>query len=155
MLKTERQKLILRIISEQNIETQEELTKVLKDNGVETTQATISRDIRQLRLRKKPGEFGRQKYFAPEPVKVAAGGKNQESLIQILTSGIVNVSAAESIIVVKTYSGMAMAVGAAIDNMNIDGVAGCIAGDDTIFVAVTDASEYEKVMSVLRGVSGR
>ena len=152
MGKRERQKLILKIISEKDIETQEELTGELAQAGVKTTQATISRDIRELRLKKKPAGTGKQKYFAPEPKDISGDKNNNESYTQVLSSGIVDITAAGNLIVVKTYSGMAMAVGAAIDSMNIEAVAGCIAGDDTIFVAVTNVVYIDKVMSELRGV---
>ena len=150
-MKIERQKAILRIISEQEIGTQEELLEALKAEGIKTTQATISRDITEMNLRKKPAGMGRQKYLAPERSGARLATQSPDSYRQVLSSGITGTSIAGNIVVVKTFSGMAMAVGSAIDNMKIEGVAGCVAGDDTIFVAVTDATMAERVVSEIHG----
>ncbi|MBR6402862.1 MAG: arginine repressor [Eubacterium sp.] len=150
-MKIDRQKTILKLISERNISTQEELQAALQEEGVITTQATISRDIRELGLRKKHVDTGVQKYVAPEAKRMHLDVEGSQSYIQILASGITEVHPAGGLVVVKTYSGMAMAVAAAIDSMRLQGVVGCIAGDDTIFVAVQDESYVEKVMSELRG----
>ena len=150
-MKIDRQKTILKLISEKTISAQEELLAALQAEGVETTQATISRDIRELGLRKKHVDTGIQKYVAPEAKRIQADAAGSQSYIQILASGITEVLPAGNIVVVKTYSGMASAVGAAIDSMKLTGVVGCIAGDDTIFVAVQDSEYVEKVMSELRG----
>ena len=149
-LKADRQKAILRIISENEVGTQEELQGLLKQEGYDTTQATISRDIRELKLRKKSVDMGPQRYVA----EISHKGLNQSgdsgSYKQILASGIVELATAGNLIVIKTYSGVAMAVGAAIDNMHIDGVVGCIAGDDTIFVAIHDISQAKSIMDFFR-----
>ena len=150
MDKIKRQKEILKIISENEIQTQEELLATLKTEGYETTQATVSRDIRELGLRKKHIGTGGQKYTAPDNLKLQMDAGKNGSYQQILSSAVTGVSSAGNIIVVKTYSGMAMAVGAAIDGMNIDGVAGCIAGDDTIFVAVQDIDTIKAIMAKIR-----
>ncbi len=153
MLKEKRQKAILRIISEKDITTQEELTDALAAEGITTTQATISRDIRQLRLRKKSTGMGSRKYIAPDSMSGIKDGEDKSSYIRVLTSGITDIQAAGNLIVIKTYSGMAMAVGAAVDSMKIEGALGCIAGDDTIFVAVGDASMTDKVILEIKGVT--
>ena len=150
-MKIERQKAILRIISERDIETQEELLEALKAEGIKTTQATISRDITEMNLRKSTPGMGKQKYLAPEAAGARIAMQSPDSYRQVLANGITGTAVAGNIVVVKTYSGMAMAVGAAIDNMKIDGVAGCIAGDDTIFVAVTDAAMASRVVSEIHG----
>ena len=89
--------------------------------------------------------------MAPEAKRIQVYAAGSQSYIQILASGITEVLPAGNIVVVKTYSGMASAVGAAIDSMKLQGVVGCIAGDDTIFVAVQDPEYVESVMSELRG----
>ena len=152
-MKIDRQKEILRIISEKEISTQEELCRALKENGYSTTQATISRDIRELRLRKKHARPGVQIYKAPEARYIQNSSSEDTSYIQILISGIKDITGAVGLVVVKTYSGMAMAVGAAIDSMDIEGVAGCIAGDDTIFVALKGPEYSEKVIERLKSSS--
>ena len=149
-MKIDRQRAILKIISESDIATQEELIRKLNDRGYETTQATISRDIREMGLRKKPGEFGRQRYVLEVRTREISRYNDSTSYDQILASGITGFEQAGNILVIKTYSGVAMAVGAAIDNMNLEGVAGCIAGDDTVFVAIRDISlvkDIEKSLS--------
>jgi transcriptional regulator of arginine metabolism len=155
-MKADRQKEILRIISEYEVETQDDLIKYLKQRGYDTTQATISRDIRNLGLHKVPGDTGHQKYVASSVTGRRIGNDElggNESYKNVLSGGIVDYEIAGNIVVVKTISGMAMAVGAAIDSMSIDGVVGCIACDDTIFIAVKSVSLTEKVVTTLKGIS--
>ncbi len=155
-MKADRQKEILRIISEYEVETQDDLIKYLKQRGYDTTQATISRDIRNLGLHKVPGDTGHQKYVASSVTGRRIGNDElggNESYKNVLSGGIVDYEIAGNLVVVKTISGMAMAVGAAIDSMSIDGVVGCIAGDDTIFIAVKSVSLTEKVVTTLKGIS--
>lgn len=155
-MKADRQKEILRIISEYEVETQDDLIKYLKQRGYDTTQATISRDIRNLGLHKVPGDTGHQKYVASSVTGRRIGNDElggNESYKNVLSGGIVDYEIAGNLVVVKTISGMAMAVGAAIDSMSIDGVVGCIAGDDTIFIAVKSVSLTEKIVTTLKGIS--
>ena len=140
MKKEERQKKILELIAERSIGTQEELTKALLAEGCQTTQATVSRDIREMGLRK-VSEDGRGSHY------VAGISGTSTTYRQILSSGILSMEPAGNLIVVRTVSGAAMAVGAALDHMQLEGIAGCIAGDDTIFLAVRS---LEYVDSVLR-----
>ena len=153
MLKDDRQKAILKIISEKDIDTQEELTRALSREGIVTTQATVSRDIRELRLRKKHAGSGKQKYVAPDAAPDIKDENSRDSYNRVLTSSIIDITAAGNLVVIKTYSGMAMAVGAVVDSMKIEGALGCIAGDDTIFVAVGDASMTERVILEIKGVA--
>ena len=150
MLKSDRQKKILDIINNNEIETQEELMTALKKEGYETTQATISRDIRELGLRKVNAGIGRFYVAGRNPVKGEVIGSMQ-SYRNILESGVLSIDYAGNIVVIKTVSGMAMAIGAAVDSLSIEGVVGCIAGDDTIFVAVKDADAAESVSAEIRG----
>ena len=155
MDKIKRQKEILKIISENEIQTQEELLATLKTEGYETTQATVSRDIRELGLRKKHIGTGGQKYTAPDNLKLQMDAGKNGSYQQILSSAVTGVSSAGNIIVVKTYSGMAMAVAAAIDALEFSEIVGSIAGDDTIMCACDSDEDAEilinKVYALIRG----
>jgi len=135
-LKTKRQNVILSIIEKNDIETQEELIESLRKEGFNVTQATVSRDIRELKLTKINSENGKYKYVLPRVPKENAGHRLYNTTI---SGSVISVEYALNIVVVKTYPGMAQAVAAGIDSNNIDGVMGCVAGDDTIIVAVKTA----------------
>lgn len=132
-MKSKRQSAILEIIENFDIETQEELIDSLRREGFNVTQATISRDIRELKLTKVTAENGKYKYVLPGTKSAPTG---QHIYSNTVASSIISVEYAMNIIVVKTYPGMAQAVAAGIDSHHINGVMGCVAGDDTIFVAV-------------------
>ena len=140
-MKVGRQSKIIELIARHDVETQEELADLLMQAGYNVTQATISRDIRELKLSKVPGENGRQKYA--ELKKESSFG---EKYVRVLKEGYLSVDLAQNLVVVKTVSGMAMAVAAAIDAMHFQGVVGCIAGDDTIMCAVRTVEEAAHVM---------
>ena len=143
-MKTKRHSKIVELISTNNIETQEELADKLRESGFIVTQATISRDIRDLKLSKVVLHNGKQKYsFLSENVGIS------EKYIRIFKEGYISMTMAENIIVIKTVSGMAMAVAAALDSMQINGIAGCIAGDDTIMAVVISREETPQVMEKL------
>ena len=131
-MKKIRHKAIVDIIKKYNVETQEELAGHLKDAGFMVTQATVSRDIRELKLSKVPIGGGRQKYVIIQHDE----SHMEDKFIRVLKDGFVSMDMAQNILVVKTVSGMAMAVAAAIDSLKFHEVVGCIAGDDTIMVAV-------------------
>ncbi len=150
MVKNDRQKKILEIINTKEIETQEELINALKEEGYDTTQATVSRDIRQLGIKKISAGIGRF-YVSGKSSNVSGGIGSIQSYKNILESGVLSVDTAGNLVVIKTVSGMAMAVGAAVDSLQIEGVVGCIAGDDTIFVAVRDSMAAESVSAEIRG----
>lgn len=149
-MKISRQEAIIQIISENDVETQEELQKLLLDKGFNTTQATISRDIKALQIGKITYNGNRHKYIVKA---VASGAEKNDSYKHILGNGITSIDYANNIIVVKTVSGMAMAVGAAIDNLEISGIMGCIAGDDTIFLAIKDSSLAEGIIGEIKDVA--
>ena len=128
-MKQRRQAKIIEIVENNDIETQDELLTKLTEAGFNTTQATISRDIRDINLTKVSVAGGRQKYALGK----SAGRESINSYKQVLSTCILSMEAAENLIVIKTVSGMAMAVGAALDNLSINGLMGCIAGDDTLF----------------------
>ena len=147
-MKIDRRARILELISQYDIETQEELVEYLNREGFKVTQATISRDIRALRLTKIQSGSGKQKYA---PVQAGTAEMN-EKYLRVLRDGFVSMDMAQNILVVKTVSGMAMAVAAAIDAMHWPQVAGCIAGDDTIMCAVKSARETLEVMDQIRRI---
>lgn len=148
-MKQKRKEAILQIISEDNIDTQEEILARLKEMGFNTTQATISRDIRELNITKVTYGGNRHKYIAMPGEDT---GK-MESYKQVMGNWIESIEPAGNIIVIKTVAGMAMAVGAAIDNHPITGVMGCIAGDDTLFLAIRDAGLSEKIIGEIKDVA--
>ena len=133
-MKNGRQNQILTIVSEHDVETQEELIVRLKASGFKATQATVSRDIKELRLIKMATENGHYKYVQ----SVGEDGKSSAKFDNVLRETVISVRNAGPIVVVRTYAGMAMAAAAAVDAMQINCILGTIAGDDTIFIAVSD-----------------
>ena len=132
-MKTQRHAQIIDLIKSKSIETQEELTVLLKESGFDTTQATVSRDIKELKLVKVPDENGNYKYAVKtnhDEIKLSAKFKT------ILEETVLRIDVSTSIVVIKTFPGMAQAAASAIDNMNWSEIVGTIAGDDTIFVAL-------------------
>lgn len=141
---------IIDLIGKYNIETQEELVERLHQEGYRVTQATVSRDIRELKLTKIPAGNGKQKYAMMQDQSM---GMN-EKYLRVLKDGFVSMDMAQNILVVKTVSGMAMAVAAAIDAMHWQEVAGCIAGDDTIMCAIRSAEDTFYVMDKISKIVG-
>ncbi|MBD5089124.1 MAG: arginine repressor, partial [Clostridiales bacterium] len=131
-MKVKRHTKIIEIISKYNIDTQEELAERLYEAGFRVTQATISRDIRELKLTKVAGNNGKQRYVVLESKESDLYAK----YVQVLKTGFLSMDQAQNILVIKTVSGMAMAVAAAIDAMKLKEIVGSIAGDDTIMMAV-------------------
>ena len=129
-MKSARHNLILEIIEDKDIETQEELAEELKNHGVKVTQATVSRDIKELRLLKVLSENGGYKYAT---VERAEKGLN-ERFIRILTESIVNMEAVGNLMVIKTLSASAAAACEAIESMKWNEVLGTIAGDNTVLI---------------------
>ena len=140
---------IIELISRHEVETQEELADLLLREGFKVTQATVSRDIRDLRLTKVQTASGRQKYVALSPGDQGINEKYQ----RVLREGLVSMDMAQNILVIKTVSGMAMAVAAAIDNMRWSEVVGSIAGDDTIMCAIRTVEDTLLVMEKLRRIT--
>lgn len=149
-MKIARHAKIIDLISRNNVETQEELAELLNMEGFRVTQATVSRDIRELKLTKISLNDGRQKYA----VMQSAGSNLNAKYLRILKDGFMSMDMAQNILVVKTVSGMAMAVAAAIDAMKWQEVAGCIAGDDTIMCANRSADDTLIVMEKIRKIVG-
>ncbi len=150
-MKNLRRDAILKIIEEQPVFTQEMLVSILQEQGWNVTQATVSRDIKALGLRKTSDRNGTRyvrgtAVAAPQP---APGRANS-----ILNNGIVEVVEAQNFVIVKCYAGMAGAVCAMLDNMHLQGVAGSIAGDDTIFICTLNNEYAERVKEILMGIKG-
>ncbi len=147
-MKNARQEKIVELITKYEIETQEELASYLQQEGYRVTQATISRDIRELKLMKLTAADGKQKYTL---MQSQTPGINDKYL-RVLKDGFVSMDMAQNILVVKTVSGMAMAVAAALDAMHWNEVAGCIAGDDTIMCAIRSAEDTVRVMDKIQKI---
>lgn len=148
-MKGRRQDKILEMIAKYEITTQEELADRLNAEGFRVTQATVSRDIRELHLFKAPTEGGRQKY-------VAIPGKEEEvaanRYMDAFRAGFVSMAMAQNILVIRTVSGMAGSVAAALDAMSFTEIVGSIAGDDTIMCAIGSVEETKTLMEKIRAM---
>lgn len=144
-MKTKRHSKIVELINSYDIETQEELAQKLEEGGFVVTQATVSRDIRDLKLSKVVTANGKQKYsLMPKQDGIS------EKYVRILGEAFVSMDMAQNILVVKTVSGMAMAAAAALDSMQMSEIVGCIAGDDTIMAAIRSVEDTVVVMERIR-----
>lgn len=141
-MKSKRHEKIIELVNRYEIETQEELAELLNQSGFRVTQATISRDIRELRLSKINSHDGKQKYIA---MAVKEKGMN-DKLGRVLKEGYVSCTEASHLVVVRTMPGMAMAVAAALDALELPGFAGCIAGDDTIMCALRSDADVDALI---------
>ena len=137
-MKARRQDKIIELIQEYDVETQEELADLLSNAGYQVTQATVSRDIRELNL-----------------TKVSVDGGMNERYTRVLRSGFVSMDMAQNILVINTVAGMAMAVAAALDALQIKEIVGSIAGDDTIMCAIRTAEQTKEVMKQIEEALGR
>ena len=147
-MKEQRQSKILSLIQKHEIETQEELAENLEKAGFKVTQATVSRDIRELKLTKVAGKNNAQKYVA------LANYENQisEKVIRVFKAGFVSMDIAQNILVIRTLTGMGNAVAAAIDAFNYDEIVGTLAGDDTIFCAVRNMDDMSEIINKFQEV---
>lgn len=131
-----RQNKVLELISEQEIETQERLCQLLKDAGYDVTQATVSRDIKELQLVKTLSTSGKYTYSQNKEQ-----GPISDRFVKIFKGTVQSITPAENIIVVKTLAGCASAAGEAIDSLNLPHIAGSVAGDNTLLI-VTEKTKY-------------
>ena len=138
-MKKERQEKLISLITENNIETQEELCEAVRAAGFDVTQATVSRDIKELSVTKVPDGEGGQRY---SPGRTPGG--SDDKYVTILREAVSSLDNAGNLLVIKTASGMAMAVAAAVDSMNFPEIVGSIAGDDTIMCACRTDEDAEK-----------
>ena len=147
-MKTGRQSKIIEIIQKNEVETQEELSEYLVREGYSVTQATVSRDIRELKLTKISMNNGRQKYA----ILNDATDDMSQKYARILRDGFVSMDMAQNILVIKTVSGMANAVCAALDSMQLQEIVGSIAGDDTIMCAIRTVDDTTALMKKIRKI---
>ncbi len=145
-MKKNRHDKIIEIIARNVVETQEQLAALLKDAGYDVTQATVSRDIRQMKLTKQVTEDGKSKYV----YSTADSDVMQDKYVSVLKAGFVSMDLAQNILVMKTVSGMAMALAAALDALNFPQIVGCIAGDDTIMIAIKTNEEAVEIMEEIQ-----
>ena len=145
-MKIERHSKIISLISQYDIETQEELAEKLNESGFQVTQATISRDIRELKLTKIAMDNGRQRYAVLSDADTGMA----ERLVRVLREGFVSMDYAGNILVIKTVSGMASAVGAAVDAIKLSEIIGSIAGDDTLMCVIRTEEDAVNIMNKLR-----
>ncbi len=145
-MKVERHSKIVELIGKYEIETQEELAQKLNESGFNVTQATVSRDIRELKLTKMQSDNGKQRYVVLENPR----GTSAVKYVRILRDGFVSMDMAQNILVIKTVSGMAMAVAAALDAIQFHEIVGCIAGDDTIMCAIRSVDDTIIVMEKIK-----
>ena len=129
-MKPGRQTVILEIINERNIETQTQLIEALKERGIQSTQATLSRDINELQLVKENGHYVKSKDSFEHDKRA--------KLATIFKESVISFAVAQNIIVIKTLPGLANAACSALDHMNLEGLVGTLAGDDTAFLAMID-----------------
>ncbi len=148
-MKTERQNEIIRLISSRDIGTQDELAAALRESGYQVTQATVSRDIRELRLTKTPAQGGGYRYARREKRELAVS----ERLTRILKDSVIQVDFSGQTVVVKTLSGSANVAAEAIDTLGWPEILGTIAGDNTIFIVVRDPEDAGDVTRRIRGLT--
>ena len=149
-MKPGRQSVILKIISERDIETQHQLMQALAERGIKSTQATLSRDIKDMRLVKELGPNGTYRYVqAAKPEQ----DDSSERLRKILKESLVSFDLAQNLLVIKTLPGLAPAACSAIDGMHIENLVGTLAGDDTAFLAMRDNESalrfYHQIETIL------
>lgn len=141
-MKVNRHAKIIELIGKYQIETQEELANYLTQEGFKVTQATVSRDIRDLKLTKIPTDDGKQRYTVHPKSDTTLSDK----YVRVLRDGFASMDMAQNILVIRTVSGMAMAVATAIDALEFSEVVGTIAGDDTILCAIRTVEDTMRVM---------
>lgn len=145
-MKIARHAQIVKLIQQYDIETQEELARRLNETGFQVTQATVSRDIRQLKLTKISLENGHSRYAVVQ----SQDKEYADRYVRVLRDALISMDLAENILVIKTVSGMAMAAAAALDDLNWKEIVGCIAGDNTIMCAVRSKDEALATMNKLQ-----
>lgn len=148
-MKSNRQEKIIQLITENAIETQEEILVYLREHGYDVTQATVSRDIKQLKLIKTQTNDGRYKYAAS-----TSNSKDNISskFVSIFSETVTEIDYANNLVVVKCYVGMANAACAALDAMKFDGIVGTLSGDDTIFIAMRNEEFAKKLTTELKKI---
>lgn len=146
-MKNQRQEHLLQIIAEETVETQEQLLERLQERGIRSTQATISRDIKQLHLVKEPAGHGAYKYAVSN---TRARLNVADKLRTIFHESITSVESAQNIVVFKTLSGLAGGASEALDHMDVNGMLGTLAGENTVFVVMKDTASAETFCQEIR-----
>ncbi len=148
-MKTKRHAKILELVQEHNIDTQEELLKLLKNEGFDVTQATVSRDIKELRLIKSLAKDGRYKYSTGKNEAIDISAK----FFTLFSDSVLSIDFAGNMVAVKCMNGMAQGICAALDAMHWEGIVGTLAGDDTIFIiartennAISLVTEFKRLL---------
>ena len=147
-MKNSRRDKIIELVSNYEIDTQEMLAEILRESGFNVTQATVSRDVKELNLKKAPGKNGRSCYRISEDIHEKSSSKFQN----ILRDAVLSYRSAENIIVVKTLSGCANAVGEAIDTVPDKRILGTIAGDNTVLIVVDSKENASSIIEELKVV---
>lgn len=147
-MKSKRHSKILELINRKEIETQEDLAEELRREGFDVTQATVSRDIKMLKLIKVQGSTGRYKYVSGSNERTSM----QDKLASIFSHTVLSVENVDKMVVVKTISGSANAAAEAIDTLNFHDIAGTIAGDNTIFILVRTVESAEQIVERMRNM---
>ncbi|MBO4426081.1 MAG: arginine repressor [Clostridiales bacterium] len=144
--KNARQEMIIKLIKEHDISTQEELTAKVKAAGFEATQATCSRDIKELGIIKITMPDKTTKYAVLDRTGDVAPGR----LLAVFANSLISVQSAMNMLVIKTLPGMAQAAASALDSMHLEDVVGTIAGDDTVFACATGPNEAQALVVTIR-----
>lgn len=147
-MKKSRHLKIIELVGRRRIETQEELAKILNEEGYKVTQATVSRDIKELKLSKVSDHDGHQYYQILDQNDSAFSDK----YIRVLREGLISMDTAGNFVVIRTMSGMANAVAAALDHMRLEKIVGTLAGDDTIMCALKSPEDAETLIERLRDI---
>ncbi|MCM0650362.1 arginine repressor [Clostridium swellfunianum] len=145
-MKVARHAKILEIINSKDIETQEELAEELKNIGMDVTQATVSRDIKELKLIKVLSNNGKYKYASIAPVEKFLSDK----LVSVFSQTVLSVENVDKFIVVKTISGSASVAAEAVDSLHFEGIVGTIAGDNTIFILVRTLQQATQLVQRIK-----
>lgn len=147
-MRTSRQNEILSIISQKEVDTQEQLVNELNARGYDATQATVSRDVKELGLIKTKGVTKKYKYAAAERIHAVAS----EKLLNLFRESVVSIRNANNLIVVKTLSGNASSAGMTVDQLNLPEIIGSIAGDDTLLIVADSNNDAQKVKKILEDI---
>ena len=150
-MKNKRQEMILKLVAENEVTTQEELCEALRLHGFEAAQATVSRDIKELALIKTSEENGKSRYALPQ-LKKQAMDENGGLIFKIISDSVKAIDHASNIVVIKCAAGMAQAICSKLDSTNIHSVVGTIAGDDTIFILMRTERDAERLSIELTNI---
>ena len=151
-MKSRRQNAILQLIAQQSIGTQEELVAALSDQGFSVTQATVSRDIRELGLIKEPDTAGILRYSSSPAIRTGAARSERERFAQMFVNSVLDIQYANNIIVLRTLAGSANAAAEAVDGLHWPEILGTMAGDNTIFAVVRRNEEAPEIVDRLKGL---